>query len=1224
MTKGQSVGGLFIDTGLDLTGIERDLQKARQFVERTNGVKLNIDNRAAKTAIEQVKADLAALKGMSERDAQARAQAARLLGTAYKEQAGAIRGVTAELKTLSAQSVLTARLGAQADREAAAAVRALVTARKEAATLAGRAGNAADLARAQTALQGIMQTLGKLQNTGTVRLKFDLTSVNAELARLQGRSVLLKVSFSNFDAIKNDLTTLKGMLNGLGANMQYRVTVNTTALNAVYTQINTQITALQSLISQLRALGGGGGGGGGGGRGGPGISAANRALLAELEALNNQWKRGDVNAAQFGSQLTALQGRLRTASAGATAGTADFKALDAGLTRLTGSLRSINTDAFQRIRTEAGAMRAAFDTATAGVRRNSTEFRAASAVYAAESARITASLQTMARSGNLTTTQLGQVNREIQRLAREQNTIRGGINAGGLSGNIVNSFGMLPGQLGMMASQGGAAINAFQGIASAAGPAGLAVGGLALVVGGAALAATKAVNEYAKFEKGLAQIATLTDKTTAQLGDTGRAILKMSGDVGATYTDLNAGLYDVLGAGVKGTEDMTASLALLKQSAELARAGATETATATDVLTSVLNAYKLEASDATMVSDKLFKAVDDGKMSFSQLAQSLGMVLPTAKMAGLSLDEVLGSVAALTAQGIKPSSAIEYLRSALTNIIKPSMQAKETAKDLGIQFNAQALAAKGLVPFLRDVIEKTDGNSEAMARLFGDVGGLTAVTGLANGNFERLTATLEGQANAAGKTAEAYGKVAATISQKSDEVSAKWKSLWVNVGELFASTKTSVLDGINDMLTGLNDVLSKFNQARDLKNGVGKSDLLKQKEAKEEELATARSQLASAQSVADAQQRATGKVSEQFQPRLDAQKAKVAALEAAVADLSFQVQQEAQANGTFTGPLQTGGPAGVALTAAGADALGAKVVEAGAGKLGQVSADSIVNYCAQWVRLVLGKATPEVAGKINALFQTDSNGDGKTEATDAARNLLKAGFAQRYSGTKDLQKGDVVFYTENGQNHTGIYIGDGMVRGNNRVTYAANGGKFDKYGNPTSPGVNPVGDVAIGKLGTPNWIVRPGDMLPVLGAKVPEVRPDAGAGGAASAAPIKAFETYVKEARRILDQVEKYAPGGTAPNSAKWNKAKDALKSFGDQSDITARALEYAGLATKKADKATSQYGQTFDRLKGQLDITQSLGDLGRPSAEISKNLKAISTDALAAASAEKKRNGET
>jgi alkyl hydroperoxide reductase subunit AhpC len=49
-------------------------------------------------------------------------------------------------------------------------------------------------------------------------------------------------------------------------------------------------------------------------------------------------------------------------------------------------------------------------------------------------------------------------------------------------------------------------------------------------------------------------------------------------------------------------------------------------------------------------------------------------------------------VAALTASGVAPSTAIEYLRSALTNIIKPSKDAAGLAEELGILQSNEKIA----------------------------------------------------------------------------------------------------------------------------------------------------------------------------------------------------------------------------------------------------------------------------------------------------------------------------------------------------------------------------------------------------------------------------------------------------------------------------------------------------------------------------------------------------
>lgn len=61
--------------------------------------------------------------------------------------------------------------------------------------------------------------------------------------------------------------------------------------------------------------------------------------------------------------------------------------------------------------------------------------------------------------------------------------------------------------------------------------------------------------------------------------------------------------------------------------------------------------------------DQLFERVKRGKVEFPQLAQSIGLVVPIAAQAGVKLEEALVVVATSTAAGLRPSIAIEGLRS---------------------------------------------------------------------------------------------------------------------------------------------------------------------------------------------------------------------------------------------------------------------------------------------------------------------------------------------------------------------------------------------------------------------------------------------------------------------------------------------------------------------------------------------------------------------------------
>ncbi|QLG10990.1 hypothetical protein HLB42_09555 [Deinococcus sp. D7000] len=293
-------------------------------------------------------------------------------------------------------------------------------------------------------------------------------------------------------------------------------------------------------------------------------------------------------------------------------------------------------------------------------------------------------------------------------------------------------------------------------------------------------------------------------------------------------------------------------------------------------------------------------------------------------------------------------------------------------------------------------------------------------------------------------------------------------------------------------------------------------------------------------------------------------------------------------------------PGGTALPEINAGILGQALL----GTTGNKMADEVAGWCARWVKLTLQKANPAASKEIEKLFGGDAN--------DVKWKAAKAGVLNR--DMSKLRPGDVVIYDDN---HIGIYVGKqngvDMVRGNNYLTYAKNGGKFDANGRPITPGINPMGTEGLKALGAVAGFVNVGSAVGIGGPTA-----------SASSIAAKSFDAYVAEARRILAKVEKYAGGGSAPNPEKWRLATEALTKFKDQSDITARALEYVGTETKKTADKTAGYGQAFDTLKGKLDIANQLDQMGRPAAEVTKHLQAVKTAAEAAAAAEGKRFGTT
>ncbi|AWN22217.1 hypothetical protein DKM44_02345 [Deinococcus irradiatisoli] len=216
-------------------------------------------------------------------------------------------------------------------------------------------------------------------------------------------------------------------------------------------------------------------------------------------------------------------------------------------------------------------------------------------------------------------------------------------------------------------------------------------------------------------------------------------------------------------------------------------------------------------------------------------------------------------------------------------------------------------------------------------------------------------------------------------------------------------------------------------------------------------------------------------------------------------------------------------------------------------------ADSLVDYCDRWVRDTLGDAAPKVRSLIDKLFLSNPGPGGVASAQSSEKSLEKAGLTKKFTSVSDLKPGDTVFYTENGQNHTGIYLGNGVVRGNNRVTYQENGGRFGPGGINSGAAldtgkVNPVGNVDINRLGNVTSFVRSSDLLAYLqrNSTVPVVITPAKANKAvgqepaitpgspppAEVTPLKdTLEARLKRAQATFDLVDK--------NSKDYQKAVD-------------------------------------------------------------------------------------
>lgn len=308
---------------------------------------------------------------------------------------------------------------------------------------------------------------------------------------------------------------------------------------------------------------------------------------------------------------------------------------------------------------------------------------------------------------------------------------------------------------------------------------------------------TFAVKSAADFDAAFRQITTLFDATDDDLAKFKDSILEYASGSSASLEEITNSLSAAIGSGVEYSK----SLDLIATAEKLSVATRADLKGTTEVLVSTLNAYGLSTSAAGEVSDKLFQIIKDGKIEMTDLSASLANITPIAATAGVSLDEVGAGIATLTAAGMQPSTAIDALRSALSNMIKPSEQAKKLANELGIEFDANALKSKGLAGALDDVQKATGGSADKMAILFGDVQGLSAVMTLTGSQADAFAGSLGSMGKAAGAVDAAFAKMNGSVEQSSAKAVNALKALLVEIG-------TPLLDELGGIATAIAKVFA--------------------------------------------------------------------------------------------------------------------------------------------------------------------------------------------------------------------------------------------------------------------------------------------------------------------------------------------------------------------------------------------------------------------------------
>ena len=254
--------------------------------------------------------------------------------------------------------------------------------------------------------------------------------------------------------------------------------------------------------------------------------------------------------------------------------------------------------------------------------------------------------------------------------------------------------------------------------------------------------AAKSSYDFEKeFRKNMLEVATISTQVTDDMTGFMNQVMSITQEIPIKAPEAAKALYSIVSAGHDGADGMK----ILEVSAKAAVGGLTETETAADAVTTILNAYKMSAEEAGTVSDQLFTTVRLGKTTFGELGASIAQVAPIAAAYGISIDQVLGAVASLTKQGTPTSQAMTQIRAAIQG----------TAGELG----DAAFQGRTFQEALQLINEKAGGSASKMKEMLGTDEGLAATLALTGKNAKSAASDLGELQNSLGATEAAFEKM---------------------------------------------------------------------------------------------------------------------------------------------------------------------------------------------------------------------------------------------------------------------------------------------------------------------------------------------------------------------------------------------------------------------------------------------------------------------------------
>lgn len=314
---------------------------------------------------------------------------------------------------------------------------------------------------------------------------------------------------------------------------------------------------------------------------------------------------------------------------------------------------------------------------------------------------------------------------------------------------------------------------------------------------------TAAVKEAKDYSSALAKLSTIADTTQTPLSDLDDSIMKLSDDTGISAAALAEASYDAISAG-QSTED---AVGFVGKANVLARSGFTSMSTATDTLTTAMNAYGLSADQVSSVSDKLITTQNLGKTTVDELGASMGKVIPTAAMYGVNLDQLSAAYITTTKNGIGTAESTTYINGMLNELGKSGSTTSDILKEkTGKSFSELMNSGYNLSDVLQIVQDEADSSGKSLADMFGSQEAAKAAATITQHTTD-FTSAVKELGNSAGTAQQAFDTLEASDpSIQFEKTKTAIQNCAISIGQILMPIVQQVAGKIQELVQKFRDL----------------------------------------------------------------------------------------------------------------------------------------------------------------------------------------------------------------------------------------------------------------------------------------------------------------------------------------------------------------------------------------------------------------------------------